>query len=130
MCLWHPDSRAIGATREAPTTRFDVQEAYNVEADRLDGLRKERQYIIDKHGHELQDVEAAYARAKGLPVEQVKQDPSEQAIKELAEWRADIRDRLRRRLADIDAEIAVQAERVRQVQAMNDRLESSEGGGR
>jgi hypothetical protein len=109
-----------------PPTPSEVAEACNAEVESLDGLRKERKCFIDKCEYGLRDVENAYSRAKGIPIQQVKDKPSEKTVRELNEWRNGPRGRLSRRLEEIDAETVKQAERVDRLREWKVRIESAQ----
>jgi len=85
-----------------------------------------RQIPVDNCEYESRDPENTYSRAKGIPVKQVKDTPSEKMAKELDEWRRDVRERLSRRLEEVDGQIANQVEKVDRVREWKLLAESAE----
>lgn len=71
-------------------------------------------------------MENAYSRAKRIPIQQVKEKPSENTVRDLNEWRSDLRERLIRRLEEIDRQIAKQVERINRIAELKARVESAE----
>lgn len=75
-------------------------------AQAVRGLRQEKRLIYEKHEQELQNAESIYASANGLPLQQVKENPTPETIQGVEQLRSKIRERRERYLRQIDAEIA------------------------